>query len=48
MLYRLRKLALFDTTITEKIDSICKYYGINRIFGLIIELNSQRGCFKYG
>ena len=46
MLYQLRKLALFDATTTENIDKICKYYGINRILGLIIQLISPRGCYK--
>ena len=36
MLYRLRKLALFDASTAENIDKICKYYVINRILGLII------------
>ena len=36
MLYRLRKLALFDATTNENMDKISKYYGINRILGIII------------
>ena len=44
MLYRLRKLALFDASTTEYIDRISKYYGINRIFGLIFLLQ-YRLCY---
>ena len=36
MLYRLRKMALFDASTTENIDKIYQYYGINRILGHII------------
>ena len=36
MFYQLRKLALFDASTTENIEKNCKYYGINRILGLII------------
>ena len=46
MLYRLRKVALFDASATENIDKICKYYGINRSLSLIISLISPRGFYK--
>ena len=46
MLYRLRKLALFDVSTIENIDKICQYYRINRILGGIIQLISPRGCYK--